>query len=177
MAYAFNQMSNPGDQGSSVRDLPVEKRQALLRAKLDEMWENNEIPTWITHGSHEEAATAVLDLVAPLSRKYHLEIYGHIVPNEKGYRFTRPQVGHATGGALNTSHMGYHTHPGGSLVFSNRDTPRPGGDADWVRDSGKRLYLGIQQTRRGPVGIAVCEPGNCPRYGRDGAPGRTIRGF
>jgi len=166
-----------GAESESVLDLSVEERQALLRTRLDEMWEAGELRTWHTFASPDAAAIEVLDLLAPLSRRFGLELAGHIRPVDGGYRYTRPQIGGATGATLNTRYTGYHTHPSGTLRFTNDDfNLGTGNDARWVRIAGKALYLGVQ-SGSGAIGIAACEPGNCNVYGRTRVTGRTVRGF
>jgi hypothetical protein len=185
MAYAFSQLGRGGNrvgsgtEAESALDLSVEERQALFRAELEEMWEANQIRTWRNFGSPDAAATEILDLVAPLSRKYGLEVAGYIRQVDGHYRYTRPEVFGPTGATLSTRNglIGYHTHPSGGLVFTNQDfNLGSGNDAAWVRASGRPLYLGVQSAG-GAVGIAVCEPGSCSNIGRRGTVGRTVRGF
>ena len=183
MSYAFGRIGRDGSKSvgsgsdaESMLDLPEEQRRELLTARLNEMWEANEIRTWKTFGHPDSAAIEILDMMAPLSRIYGLEIAGHIRAVDGGYRYTRPEVGGPTGATLSTRHIGYHTHPSGDLRFTNDDFNLGTGiDARWVRSSGRALYLGVQSG--GSVGIAVCEPSSCSISGRFGTTGRTVRGF
>ena len=119
----------------------------------------------------------MLDAAAPLSKKYGLELAGSIWKGKSGYSYTFPVIGGKGSASLTTAHIGYHTHPSGSLMFSNQFrnySYSGGGDAGWVATSGKSLYLGVQ-TNSG-VSIGVCSLGNCPNFGRKGtAPSRVIQ--
>lgn len=122
-------------------------------------------------------AKFILSVLAPLSDKdrYGLEVGGSIIEGIDGYRYTRPQVGSASGATLSLKHIGYHTHPSGSIRFSNR----LGGDgiyrdSNWVERSGKALYVGGHRSYLG-TRFAVCEPGNCNHYTPLGAAGRVLK--
>lgn len=112
----------------------------------------------------DEAAIAVLDVIAPLSGDYQLEVSGHIYQEGEKWAYTRPVVGGPGSAPLATTHIGYHTHPNGSLTFSNSGNNHSGnlngGDAKWVQASGKDLYVGIRINNK--VSIGVCSPGACP---------------
>ncbi|MEE2026135.1 hypothetical protein, partial [Alkalimonas mucilaginosa] len=76
------------------------------------------------------------------------------------YQYTKPIVGERRSVDLSTTprQIGYHTHPSGSLNFSNRYTHQPlgiGSDAKWVSDSNNHLYVGAIQG--GDVKIGICE--------------------
>ena len=140
--------------------------------------------------SRDEAARAVLEILAPLSAKYGLELGGNIMEIEgltsrrtgrvlkSRFRYTMPVIGESTHVGVNTDYPGYHTHPSGDLVFSNRfdnaGYDLKGGDAEWVKESGHPLYLGVVGAD-GRVQVGVCEAGKCPTTGKDGTePTRTI---
>ena len=140
--------------------------------------------------SPDEAARAVLDILAPLSAKYGLELGGNIKEVkgrtsrltgrvlERRFEYTMPVIGESTRVGVSTENPGYHTHPSGDLVFSNRfynaDHDLNGGDAEWVKNSGQPLYVGVV----GPDGrvlVGVCDVGKCPTFGDHGTePTRTI---
>ena len=142
--------------------------------------------------SPDEAARAVLDILAPLSAKYGLELGGNIKEIEglpsrltgrvlkRRYRYTMPVIGESThvGAGIDTNYRGYHTHTGGKFVFSNRfynalNNPNVG-DAEWVKNSGQPLYVGVVGPD-GRVQVGVCEAGKCPTTGEKGTePTRTI---
>ena len=143
-----------------------------------------------SYGSLDEAARAVLDILAPLSAKYGLELGGHIHEIdgrtsrrtgrvlERRFRYTMPVIGESAHVDINKSFPGYHTHPSGNLVFSNpfRNAlyDQNLGDAEWVKESGQRLYVGVVGAD-GRVLVGVCEPGKCPTTGSEGTePTRTI---
>ena len=126
--------------------------------------------------SADAAATEVLNATAGLSKKYGLEVAGSIWKSKGGWRYTTPKIGGVGSASLTTSYIGYHTHPSGSLTFSNQFRSHTGGpgDAGWVASSNKSLYLGVQIGSN--VSIGVCSPGSCPNFGRNGtAPSRVIQ--
>ncbi|MEE2026137.1 hypothetical protein, partial [Alkalimonas mucilaginosa] len=90
-----------------------------------------------------------------------LEIGGYInkltAPNGTAYyQYTKPMVGERRSVALPvTGQIGYHTHPTGTLLFSNTITNPTGSDAEWVADSNNHLYVGALQG--GDVKIGICE--------------------
>lgn len=112
----------------------------------------------------DAAARYVLNVTAPLSRKFGLEVGGSIYMDDDGFHYTLPDVGTEMHSSADINHIGYHTHPGGPLVFSNETShPYNQNDADWVAAGGNPLYLGVQ-TANGVVNIGVCEPG-CSKVG------------
>lgn len=161
--------------------LPISDNQAAtsdrneLQTKLDSLQEEGVLSRSHAFDSADEAAKAVLDVVAPLSKEHGLEIGGNIFLGEDGkHHYTIPQVGGPLSVEMNTSWPGYHTHPEGALLFSN--THFGGGrarDLHWVDRSGKALYLGVKQGGR--VGIAVCRPGSCLDIGQRGSKGEVLQ--
>ena len=140
--------------------------------------------------SRDEAARAVLEILAPLSAKYGLELGGNIMEIEgltsrrtgrvlkSRFRYTMPVIGESKRVGVNIGNPGYHTHTSGDLVFSNRFDNAAhdlkGGDAEWVKESGHPLYLGVVGAD-GRVQVGVCEAGKCPTTGKEGTePTRTI---
>ncbi len=143
-----------------------------------------------SYGSLDEAARAVLDILAPLSAKYGIELGGNIYEIEgrtsrrtgrvleSRFRYSIPVIGESTHVRMNTGFPGYHTHPSGDLVFSNpfynARYDVTGGDANWVKKSGKSLYLGVVGPDGGVL-VGICEPGKCPVLGREGTqPTRVV---
>ena len=126
--------------------------------------------------STDVAATEVLNATAALSKQYGLEVAGSIWKSKDGWHYTAPKIGGVGSASLTTSYIGYHTHPSGSLMFSNQFRSYLGGpgDAGWVAISNKSLYLGVQIGNN--VSIGVCSPGSCPQFGRLGtSPSRVLR--
>ena len=130
-----------------------------------------------TFESADAAATEVLSVTAPLSHKYGLEVAGSIWKGDGGYSYTFPVIGGEGSALLTTAYTGYHTHPSGSLMFSNQfnnHSHSGGGDAGWVATSGKPLYLGVQVGSG--VSIGVCSPDSCSNFGRKGTtPSRVLQ--
>ncbi len=155
----------------------TEANRKAFQKELDALRTDGTLSSTRTFESADAAATEVLDATAPLSKKYGLEIAGSIWKGKNGYSYTFPVIGGEGSASLTTAYIGYHTHPSGSLMFSNQFrnySHSGGGDAGWVAKSGKSLYLGVQ-TSSG-VSIGVCSPGNCPNFGRKGtAPSRVIQ--
>jgi hypothetical protein len=101
--------------------------------------------------------------VTPLAHKYQLEIGGNIFFSKGYWHYTIPKVGGVGSVDIGGYWIGYHTHPEGGLVFSNRynnySNDFNSGDADWVSNNQKDLYLGVLINNE--VNIGVCEVGNC----------------
>jgi hypothetical protein len=128
----------------------------------------------------------VLNIIVPIAHQFGLEAGGNIegFRNRSGastryrYRYTIPSVGEATAVGVPTHAIGYHTHPSGSLLFSNRRNSSGGireNDTEWVRNSGKSLYVGALSAD-GTVGIAVCECTYAPTPAHQfGTPGRVVQ--
>jgi len=126
--------------------------------------------------SADAAAAEVLNATAGLSKQYGLEVAGSIRKSKDGWRYTAPEIGGVGSASLTTSYIGYHTHPSGSLKFSNQFNSYTGGpgDAGWVASSNKSLYLGVQIGKN--VSIGVCSPGSCSQFGRLGtSPSRVLQ--
>ena len=117
-----------------------------------------------------------MGVTAKLSAEYGYEVGGNIYQSGDHWRYTIPKIGDQSSASVNTGFIGYHTHPSGSLMFSNRFSAFGGGpgDANWVETSGKDLYLGIYNGSG--VSIGVCSPGSCPDIGRLGtSPSRVVQ--
>lgn len=128
--------------------------------------------------SADAAAQEVLDAVTPISEKYGLEAGGNILKNGKYYSYTTPVIGGEGSVGVATHSMGYHTHPSGKLMFSNRTNnfsrSSSGGDSSWVETSQQQLYLGVMSA--GAVQVGVCNPGNCSHIGFYGtSPSRVVQ--
>ena len=123
----------------------------------------------------DAAAKGVLSVAAPLSKQYGLEVGGNIYLGDDGlYHYTLPAIGDSISVPIDHRWTGYHTHPSGSLKFSNSHYGAGlARDLHWVNQSGKALYLGVQQS--GGVGYSVCEPSSCFDTGRRGSSGRVFQ--
>lgn len=114
-----------------------------------------------------------------MSDKYGLEVGGNITQDGKFFSYTSPVVGEQ--GAVGVGFYGvagYHTHPSGSLMFSNKlnnfSNNINGGDSVWVSQSKLPLYLGVGTA--GNVRIGVCEYRSCSHIGQFGTnPSRVIQ--
>ena len=163
-----------GKQSGSDSDQAT--RRAELRSELDSLRKSGTLSRVRAFNTADEAAESVLNVVAPLTDKYGLEIFGNIFKGDAGkYHYTLPQIGGSISAGIDPRWMGYHTHPSGSLVFSNQFfRAGDGNDALWVNTARKTLYVGAVR-RDGSVGVAACEYGSCPNYGKDGTLGRVIQ--
>lgn len=129
--------------------------------------------------SADAAATAVLKQTAGLSADYQLEIAGNIYQKGGKWAYTGPKAGGYGEAVLSTSMIGYHTHPEGDLVFSNKYSSygaTGSSDARWASRSQKTLYLGVKIENK--ISIGACDFGACPEYlsgDRPTPPTRTIR--
>ncbi|WP_105102103.1 Ig-like domain-containing protein [Microbulbifer pacificus] len=145
---------------------------AAFQEELDALAADRTLNPYKAFDSADAAATEVLDVTAPLSEKYGLEVGGNIWKSKNGWRYTMPKIGGPGSVSVSTTHIGYHTHPSGDLMFSNRSNNFSGsfvgGDSSWVAKANKPLYLGVQHG--GAVRIGICNPGNCSHVGRLGTP-------
>ncbi|MFL0799076.1 MAG: FG-GAP-like repeat-containing protein [Agarilytica sp.] len=164
-----------GEKGlGDVAGSGTPEQRAAFQAKLDALATDGTLSRSHSFDSADAAAKSVLGVTAPLSAEYGLEVTGNIFSKDGSYYYTLPQIGGPTQGTISIGWIGYHTHPSGSLKFSNSFRGAgPGRDTHWVQHSGKALYLGVQ-TSSG-VGFAVCEPGGCFDVGRFGSTGRTLK--
>ncbi|MDX3773546.1 toxin TcdB middle/N-terminal domain-containing protein [Chromatiaceae bacterium AAb-1] len=167
-----------GDDVSTVGDTldteAKENKEALQR-EINKLEQDGILSRTHRFDTPDEAAKEVLNVMAPLSREYGLEVGGNIYKHNGKYQYTMPHIGDSV--SVNVSHdwIGYHTHPSGVVFFSNSFATAGGGnDALWVKQSGKPLYMGVQ-LHSGAVSISVCEPGRCPNIGQFGTKGRVIQ--
>jgi len=170
-AATFDTTNTVGDVEASDT---TENREAF-QEKLNVLVTDGTLSTKQGFETEDAAAKHVLEVTAPLSKQYGLEVGGNIYLGKDGlYHYTLPTIGHTGSVGISTRWAGYHTHPSGSLKFSNSHI-RMSSDNDlhWVNQSGKALYLGVQQSEG--VGIAVCEPGRCFDIGRTGSRGRVLQ--
>ncbi|WP_444897527.1 RHS repeat-associated core domain-containing protein [Microbulbifer sp. SSSA005] len=142
-----------------------------LQKELDALVADKTLNRYRSFTSPDAAATEVLDATAPLTEKYGLEVSGNIWKSKNGWHYTIPKIGGPGSADLNTGFIGYHTHPHGRLMFSNRMNNYSGdfngGDSSWVSSAKKPLYLGV--VVKGTVKIGVCDPG-CSHVGIYGTP-------
>ena len=151
-----------------------------LRRELNELRQNGTLDTSREFGTADEAAQEVLSATALLSAKYNLEVGGNILQTGDGqFRYTFPTIGTRSSVRVYPGATGYHTHPSGQLVFSNRyNQANPtdhGYDALWVKNARRNLYLGVAAPS-GVVQIGICEYRKCFDVGRSGTePSRVIQ--
>ncbi|MBL4827096.1 MAG: hypothetical protein JKY66_05180 [Spongiibacteraceae bacterium] len=162
-----------GDVANS--DTP--ENRAALQKELDALTTDGTLSRGHSFDSANAAAKSVLEITAPLSAEYGLEVGGNIYQGKgSSYHYTLPQIGSAGSVGIRSGWAGYHTHPSGGLRFSNRISradPRAI-DSVWVNSNNRALYLGVQRFN-GSLGIAVCEPGSCSNIQRGGTVGRVIQ--
>mgnify|MGYP001305478865 CR=1 FL=1 len=154
----------------------TEADRVAFQKELDALTTDGSLSKYRSFDNADAAATEVLDLTAPLSKKYGLEVGGNIWQDKKGWHYTIPIIGGPGSVDVPGSHIGYHTHPYGSMKFSNQFNSYTGGpgDAGWVASSGKSLYMGV--VINGSVSIGVCDPGSCSQFGRLGtSPSRVLK--
>jgi hypothetical protein len=138
---------------------------AALQSDLDELRSGPDfkLSSFRPYDTAEEAAIAVLTMLAPLTNKYGLELGGNISKREDGkWYYSLPEIGDSNSVGIPTDAIGYHTHPDGVFVFSNPVTqggPKRG-DAYWVEKSRKSLFLGTVR-EDGSIAIGSCDPGAC----------------
>lgn len=152
----------------------------MFEARIDALVADETLSNSRVFTNPDAAAKEVLNVMAPLSREYNLEVGGNILTRTvRGrvlYRYTIPVIGAEASVAVASSAIGYPTHPSGPLHFSNNifHSSSEGNDAAWVRQSGRPLYLGVQSAAGG-IGVAVCPPGNCSLVEYGGTAGRRIQ--
>ena len=164
--YLFNEVADVAQQSANRK---------ALQKQLDALAADGTLSSKRAFGSADAAAKEVLNATAGLSKKYRHEVAGSIWKAEDGYHYTLPEIGTFGTANLTIAYTGYHTHVGGGLIFSNQFDNygfSGGSDADWVAQSGKSLYLGVQFSDG--VRIGVCSPDNCPNFGRNGTPPSRI---
>src|SRR5690606_4572250 len=182
--WALSQEANTYRNGGTVQDVhstngdASAENVAAFQEKLDALAADRTLNPYKTFDSADAAAAEVLNVTAPLSAEYGPEVGGNIWESDNGWRYTMPKIGGPGSVGVSTSHIGYHTHPHGDLMFSNRMNNYSGnfdgGDSSWVATANKPLYLGVQHG--GAVKIGVCEPGNCSHVGIRGTrPSRIIQ--
>ena len=153
---------------------------AELDKALKQLTTDGTLNTSKPFASEDDAAKEVLELVAPLSKKYGIELGGSIVKNGKVYHYSNPIIGSPVGVNIDKNWTGYHTHPDGDAFFSNNvNMAGTGNDVNWANVAGRRsynngLYLGVQLST-GHVAISVCAPMACSNIRRFGAIGRSLQ--
>jgi hypothetical protein len=155
----------------------TETDREAFQEKLNALTADGSLSKSRSFDSADAAATEVLNLTAPLSKRYGLEVGGNIWQDKDGWHYTIPVIGTEISVGVTGGYIGYHTHTSGGLKFSNAFWPRAGAsshDAGMVGDYGKPLYLGVHY--KGATLIGVCEPGRCSETGRLGtSPSRTLQ--
>lgn len=114
-----------------------------------------------------DTAKDILNLVSPISKAFNIEIGGSIIQDKLGFRYTTLQLGDAVSINLTYGYDGYHTHPNGYAMFSNRITSITGGNGDvgWLNQPANRnvtLYLGAVVGNK--VFIGSCTAATCFIY-------------
>lgn len=161
--------------GNKVALNDVEK----MQVEIDELLANKTLNTDKIFYNPDEAAKEVLNITAPISEKYGLKVGGNIIRIRKDrYSYTKPIIGGQGSVSVPTHNIGYHTHPGGPLIFSNRTNNFSqninGGDPTWISVAKQPLYVGVNVS--GSVRIGVCNPENYSHIGRFGtSPSRVIQ--
>ncbi|GHD29546.1 RHS repeat-associated core domain-containing protein [Parahalioglobus pacificus] len=183
LAAASAESGDSVDGSGVVKETVVpgsEEAYNLFVKRVNELFATGELSGRRTYGSPDEAAIAILTVMAPLSVDYGFEVAGSIKQHGRDrWVYTKPKVGTAGTAKLNPHHAGYHTHIDGALVFSNKiynygNDPR-GGDSAFVNAHDVSLYLGVFSKTQG-VRIGVCEPKNCRDVGMNGTkPSRILR--
>ena len=111
----------------------------------------------------DKAAKYILDVTAPISAKYGLEIGGNVYQDGKFYKYTFPVVGNESsmGNLLDINHSVYHTHPNGVLSFSTNVNTQStnGGDVSWANRYNTTVYMGHYQGSNTYVG--ACARNTC----------------
>jgi hypothetical protein len=120
--------------------------------------------------SYNAAAKYVLNIITILSTKYDLELGGNLYQSGDRYYYGIPIVGDAAKMALNSSYVGYHTHPSGKFLFSNsffnsERNPKKG-DVNWINSGRNSLYLGVEVGDK--VRIGRCDFSKCSNVGYGG---------
>jgi hypothetical protein len=167
---ASNGRSNSNDENN------ISERKDQLKKEILELRRSRIIDKGNNYYTPDDAARNILSIVTPLSHKYQLEIGGNIFYSKGFWHYTNPKVGESDKMEIGAYWIGYHTHPSGSLNFSNRfnnsSNHFEAGDAFWVSNNQKDLYLGVLID--GEVKIGVCEPGNCKNVSNDLTPPSRI---
>ena len=166
-------VAQEGQRGVAGPGGGADPNRAGFQKALDALTSDGSLSATRNFETADAAATEVLGLTAPLSKKFGLEISGNIYKGKDGYRYTLPVIGEATTASLNPNYIGYHTHIGGRLLFSNSFThPRGPNDIAWINASGRALYMGVQLSTH--VGITVCDL-SCSGVGQFGSAGRVLQ--
>ncbi|WP_053982306.1 hypothetical protein [Marinagarivorans algicola] len=161
-ACCSQKVSGPGGGGSTGS-------QSAFQKELNGLVSDGVLSKHHSFKSSDAAAVEVLSVTAPLSKKYGLEVGGSIWKDKKGWHYTTPEIGSATGVGVAGGYIGYHTHTSDGLKFSNAFWPRMGAathDAGMVSRYNQPLYLGVHYG--GNTLIGVCSPGSCSATGRFG---------
>lgn len=171
------------NKSTFIDEVPFRKRKQILTKCIKELEKKGLIKDHKLFNKPDDAALNILRTIAPLSRKFGIELAGHIIPSRTRsgrrilYKYQIPYAGEQDKVSVSSVFIAYHTHRSGSLFFSNlfNRANEIAIDTEWVRLSGKTLYLGVQLSG-GVVGVSACEPMSkeCSTSNRGGAPGRKI---
>jgi Flp pilus assembly pilin Flp len=162
------------DEGCDDEAKKLEQDKEWLEAQIDLLFCHNQDPEsecepvlkeanafFGTNGA-DFAAKEVLNALTALAHQAQLEVGGYInkMTTRSGtvyYQYTKPIVGERRSVALSPAprQIGYHTHPSGTLLFSNNYTNPGAGDAKWVSEASNHLYVGALHDE--VVKIGICE--------------------
>ncbi len=147
-------------------------------ARLSQLKQDGVLSEQHGFATEDEAAVYLSNTLAKLSSDMTIEIGTNISLGSDGlYHYSIPWSGTDIAVSIPTSSTGFHTHPSGSPIFSNRTFSASGNsyknDAMWVSESGRSLYVGAYRNKT--VYTSVCEPGRCSKVGFGGTVGRVVQ--
>lgn len=165
--YGIGGVSQTGDTDETGRTKEQEQLDRLkFESEIAQLRKDGKLCVdCAVYNSPDDAAKAVLNQTSGLSEQYQLEVSGSIYKQGDKWAYSVPKVGGYGSAPLTTDMIGYHTHPDGSLAFSNRWNSHGGsgsGDAGWVAKSQKTLYLGVKIGNK--IAIGTCDYGNCSEW-------------
>jgi len=143
---------------SNQRDTFAQKR---AKNSVNKLYENGTLNATKIFNTEDNAAKEVLTAIAPISRRYKIELGGNIKPAHENYfSYGQVVIGDALTVGISPYYTGYHTHYQGGLIFSNyQHNEGDRNDAGWVRVNkgyyNNGLYLGYESDK-GVIGIALC---------------------
>src|SRR5690606_23126505 len=95
-------------EGKPNGELSPTLNRDALQADLDQLVNDGVLSKSSGFGKPDQAATHVLEIIAPLSRTHGFELIGHIFKGSTGqYHYTLPQIGGATSANLRLGWIGY----------------------------------------------------------------------
>jgi hypothetical protein len=168
------------NSGTPGRGTP--EARAAFEADIAALEADGTLSSTRSFATADAAAAEPLEAISPLSEKYGFEAGGKINGRQlrhggERYFYSIPEVGGPSSIRMSPGSYGaYHSHPDGGLMFSNSqfNAGSGSGDAGWVANHGKPVYLGVASGGRTSIG--VCSPGACPTRGLLGTqPSRVVR--